>query len=572
MSVVGCSSAEEVVQEDQFFDFQRPLTQEEWYLTFGNSSYFVDSQGIKQADEMMESGSYRGVEVGAAIDWFAIDELADRNAAYSLNGFKFISPFFKAYEETGDETYARYVLEMMMSWISVHPMPYEGTEWGWHDDATARRVFYFTMAMMLWEEMMTDTEKERLKESLAMQVDLLTTDEFYKFNHNHGVFQDQAMVLYALALESGERQKELLALAMQRSGDYFAASITSDGVHKEHSPSYHYGMARMINWFALAYQSASPTFSSRMSDLNDKMARYATHLVMPNLNTPSIGDSPKRFYDDEDWHHHENYLYAITGGIEGEKPTETDVVFEEGGYGILRSSWEDSPEEATWMLLNAATHSGVHKHNDDLSFLLYHGGELFVEAGSRNYDYQNPYTNYCYQSYGHNVLIVDETPFQMGITLPSINEAAKETNITAYDLESDIRWVQGQQQRFNHTKQTRTLSYNQTKQIVTVSDLIESTRMESHAKLLYHLAEEIEIELIEDGWNLYREKELVATVQVKGSQPITLSSVYGEGDGASPYQGLIFEGELEPRDGYVLMVDMACFKGQNEVVFEIRLY
>ena len=96
IGLVGCSDAEEEVQEDQSFDFEWPFSEEENQLTFGNTSYFTNSQGKEQADELMETGCFEGVELGAIIDWEQVDELANRKIAYQLNGFKFIAPFFKS--------------------------------------------------------------------------------------------------------------------------------------------------------------------------------------------------------------------------------------------------------------------------------------------------------------------------------------------------------------------------------------------------------------------------------------------------------------------------------------------
>lgn len=573
VGVVGCSSVEEVVQEDQSFDFEWPFSEEEDQLTFGNSSYFTNSQGKEQADELIETGCFEGVELGAVIDWEQVDELANRKIAYQLNGFKFIAPFFKAYEETRDVGYVDYATQQMLSWVEAHPNPYEGTEWGWHDDATARRVFYLTLALVLWEDVMEPRDYQVLRESLEEQVDLLTTDEFYTFNHNHGMFQDQAMVLYALALEQGNRQKELLALAKERTGSYFEDSVASDGVHQEHSPSYHYGIARNIDWFALAYQSASPSFSTQLRELSDRMANYATHLVMPDLNTPSIGDSARQVRCYQGWmEDNPFYRYALTGGEEGIRPEETSVVFKEGGYGIMRSSWEDSAETGTWMMLAAATHSGVHKHNDDLNVLLYHKGDLFVEAGSRNYDYQNPFTNYTYQSYAHNVMLVDENPFRMGENLPSIDEVAKETGIVEAELEGDVHWIKGIQKRYKGVEQVRTLTYDRLQQTVVIKDEVQTFKNETSLRFLYHLAEGIEVEEIENGWILSRQGEPVATVTVRGTGSLTLSSVYGAGDGTSPYQGLIFNGNEDPTEGYVLMIEMNAPKGESELLVDIELH
>lgn len=569
----GCSIPSTEVREDRSFEFKSPFGEEEYELTFGNSSYFTYSQGKETADEIMASSQYEGINLNPTIDWEAVDELENRNLAYQLNGFKFIAPFLKAYEETGETQYVSFALQQMLSWIEVHPNPYEGTTWGWHDDATARRVFYFTLALVLWQEEMDQETYQNLSDSLKMQVDLLTTDEFYTFNHNHGMFQDQAIVLYALACEEGDTQQGLLSLAKERVTRYFETSVASDGVHKEHSPSYHYGIARNIDWFALAYQSASPRFASELSQLSEKMATYATHLTLPNQETPSIGDSARQIRRYQSWmENNPMYRYALTGGEEGTKPKETSIVFQEGGYGIMRSSWDDSAETGTWMMLSAATHSQVHKHNDDLNVLLYHKGDLLVEAGNRNYDYSHPLTAYTYQSYAHNVMLVDEVPFKMGTSLPLIDEPAKETEIVDSTLKGEVHRIQGVQRRYSGVEQKRTLAYDRNQQHVMVIDEVQTTNEETHLRFLYHLAEDIQIKKQPQGWLLTRDDVPLALMTVSGTSEVILSEVYGASETDSPYQGLIFNGSAEAKEGYVLMVESVVPTGVHTFEVEFVLF
>lgn len=571
--VTGCSLNADEVRPDRSFDFERPLGEEEYELTFGNSSYFNASEGKALADELMTTQQYEGVNLYPTVDWLALDDLEQRSVAYRLNGFKFIAPFFKAYEETNDSHYVSFALQQMLSWIETHPEPFEGSTWGWHDDATARRVFYFTMALVLWEDLMDQKTHQILTDSLKMQVDLLTTDEFYTFNHNHGMFQDQALVLYALACEEGATQQALLSLAKTRSGQYFETSVASDGVHKEHSPSYHYGIARNIDWFALAYQSASPHFSSQLHRLSEKMATYATHLTMPNQETPSIGDSARQIRRYQAWMDgNDGYRYALTGGKEGTKPKKTSMVFQEGGYGIMRSSWEDSAETGTWMMLSAATHSQVHKHNDDLNVLLYHKGDLLVEAGNRNYDYHHPLTQYAYGSYAHNVMLVNDQPFKTGAALAIVDEQAKETGIVAADFNGKLDQIQGVQRRYSGVEQKRTLTYDRTQSHVIIRDDVQTTDEETSLRFLYHLAEDIQIKKQPQGWLLSREDIPVALMTVSGTSEVVLSEIYGASENDSPYQGLIFNGSTEAKEGYVLMVESVVPNGTHTFEVEFVLF
>ena len=347
---------------------------------------------------------------------------------------------------------------------------------------------------------------------------------------------------------------------------------TPDGIHKEHSPFY--ARDTLIDMIILQELTCdiSPDFSEKMKSKIVNAQEFLIQLIKPSKGWPSIGDSSIKLPDcDFALGNNLKYQYIKTDKKSGEKPQD-DIVFQDGGYGIFRSSWEDLPEEATWMLFMAATFSSTHKHGDDLSFLLYHKGDLFVEGGKRDYNYLEEETKWTYSSYAHNVLLVNGEgyPVKYGANgFQSIYPEALETHIVDFDLSGNTKSVTGVQKRYENIEQRRTMEYDKENEVVLIKDDLEATES-FEGTLLFHVAEGVKVEEAEKGWKLYRNDELVAVVEVESTKDIELKSVVGE-EGEYPYCTWIFNGYSEPKYGSLLIVNFNGEAGENLIKTNITL-
>ena len=130
------------------------------------------------------------------------------------------------------------------------------------------------------------------------------------------------------------------------------------------------------------------------------MEDYLAYLINPDGFLPILGDSnPTRLYSI-----HINKVtsdklkYVISKGKRRDK-TRNDAFYPDGGMAIFRKMWDvDTP---FYFLFTAAYHSNVHKHADDLSFLLSYGKtDYFVDSGKYNYNETDGYRKYFRSPYG----------------------------------------------------------------------------------------------------------------------------------------------------------------------------
>lgn len=509
-------------------------------------------------------------------DWSCKDYLFDTSFCYHMHGLMFLDNSYQQYLITGNEAYKKLLMDYTVDWVKNNPTIDFSNKWAWHDDATARRVLRMSLYYYLWHDDFSREDAKAIEASLKMQADLLAQESFYTEKQNHGMYQDLGLTAYALLLESGEKQRKYLSLAAERSKAYFEFCFTEDGVHSEHSPFYHRDVAKALLQFGVLFETFDPSYSAWLLSLYENTGLYLVQITMPDGSWPSLGDSSRTYENHIQSldYHSDAFQYVVSSGQKGSPPAD-DIVFPQGGYAIMRSSWQDAPEDATYLLFMASTHSKTHKHGDDLGFILYHRGDLFTEAGRRDYRYLEEMTAYAYSGYAHNVLCYDDRafPVKTGASgFQGITDAAYNTKIVAYDMDADVKSVTGVQTRFEEVAQTRTMTYDKANGVVTIKDDLDVLKA-GKCSLLYHIAPGVEVQSKPDGWTLLRDGKEVADVAISANLPNapTLATYTGGSEGEAPYRTWIFEGKSEPQIGSLLKVDALCDVGATEIVTTIAL-
>ena len=537
-----------------------------WELVFEDTFYI---------DQIM-TGEYRGVSITLPMDW-ACQDVESRSLAVQLNSFRFLSSVFSAWKATHDPQFADILQDYTMDWIAQNTVIPTKDPVIWHDDATARRVHRMALIYDEFKESFTEEERQQIADSLEQQARLLLNPFFYTENHNHGMYQDLGVIAYALLVCEDEQEKqEMLSAASGRTLTYVSSVYTQDGVHKEHSPRYAVYVADVVSGLQKILQENVPRFSKETGALMAKAVSFIVQCVQPDGILASVGDETKRdlfTFPESLFEGSPEAEYINSHGSNGSRPADR-AVYPEGGYAFFRSSWDDAPEEASWLMFLAASHSSTHKHGDDLSFLLYHKGELFVEAGSRDYNYDNAYTSWAYSGYAHNVLLVDRKAFPVNVGKSgwqTILPAALNTHITDYDIsDPELCSVSGSCERFSDVLWQRSLEYNRADDIVVIRDELQAKKQNRTATLLFHIAEGVDVTETENGWLLSRDGTPVAEVEIRSSGKAPTLRTY-TGEGKNPFSTWIFNRKTEPAYGTVLTVELPLKPKNAQITTEIRL-
>lgn len=533
-------------------------------LGINDGAYFDEKKFAKRFEDFLNK-NIDGIDITIPFDW-QFEDAEDRNIPYRMHGFFFQTALLFKYWRTENERYLDLYFKYIFDWIEKHSIVELSDVWAWHDDTTARRTYFFTVTLFLFEKRLSEEQICILKDSINMQVRVMCHEQFYKYHHNHGMYQDRALAFYGLTY--ADESDYYLTMAMERTKEYFEFSFTKDGVHKEHSPNYHMDMAYSIDWFRLAYRDKSPEFSKTMEELLRQMSEYILWVTMPDQSIPSIGDSAKRRRAIPLWNGQNEYRYMITNGKEGTEPLQTGKVFCEAGYGVIRKDWS-MDGNGTWMMLLAATHSMAHKHNDDLSFLLYHKGELFTEAGNRDYNYSDSMTEYVYTSYAHNVLLINGEGWKMKENhLPYLEPEAYDTKITEACVDGQIQYIKGIQTRFPGVVQQRTLKYYRQSEIVQIIDDI-TLEEDICLNLIYHLASGLEILKMSNYFLVKRNSTSIAKIFFDGSRFVSSTLIMG--NDSEKFKTWLFNGKTKPQYGTVLKISLNGEKGDNTISCFVEL-
>ncbi len=382
--------------------------------------------GIAEARQIIERDVFvvqhhKPVHLPRPVTWRE-DPLGDRNWRFWFQAFASVSYLLQAFGETRDAALLERAVELVDAWIATSLENGEAPDMTWNDHSTALRALALLYFLETWRanrgaapDAPGDRFGRRLLAALVEHGRLLARDDFYVPRHNHGL--DQARALFALALNlPGVPEAAAWAeLAARRVADQVRETILPDGIHFEHTPDYQghvYMMLAELELFLSRHGRPWPLLSETCA----RMVRFTTHCLKPWGDWPNVGDTTPgaptnlaRSMNERDATD-PHFLYALTGGREGQPPPERDLLAPDSGFAIWRETW--SPERtraARQVIFTAGFNTVTHKHHDDLSFVLHGFGlDLLIDAGKYKYDYDHPMRQFCESGWGHNVVLRDD--------------------------------------------------------------------------------------------------------------------------------------------------------------------
>ncbi|AXI10580.1 hypothetical protein CUC15_17285 [Oceanobacillus zhaokaii] len=540
-----------------------------------------ENETIESANYLLQDkirfNDYNGgipIEYSNGIDWTKGPGIADeqqRSFLRQLHGLFFINDLSEAYSITEDKKYIEKGYGYIHDWMINNPYHKPKHNMAWHDEGTARRLSTLVNFFDVGKSILTDKQKLELFEIMVFHANLLADDDFYSENTNHGMFQDEGLIVFSKYFYDKKVLNDYYKLAVNRLDAYFESLISEDGVHLEHSPSYH----QTIGGSLRAYGDILNAFddiemANKFYSKYNNMAKYATHVIKPDGTWPLIADTyakdqPRTMM----WPDDANYQYSVTKGKSGEMPTETNAVFPDAGYAVFRDQWTN-PEEGAYVFFTAAYHTNYHKHSDDLSLWIYHDGEdIITEAAPYSYTLSDPVTQYAYSSFGHNTLIVDNEG------LPRVDGKYESTYLQDYNIDDENHPnATGVNKRYEGVTHTRNLAYNKVQQAIQVNDTISSDENHNY-KLLWHLAPGI-VPVINTNTNevtLKKDNVTLMVVNFESDDSLKLSSVYGDQD--KLFKSWTFEydyknTETVKRDVHTIIVDIDGSESNVQTTFKFN--
>lgn len=480
----------------------------------------ISRDPIQATQRILADGNFifsNGMAFNVWSDWEGITKFG-RSDQRSLHMHGFIGDFITAAAQTKNNDLLICASEIVFHWRAQFSYPRDANSMAYHDETVAQRIGYWLKLLLSCEESGQGAVAKKLKALLLDEIAILASDKFHAGLNNHGMFQDFAL-LYCFVLNLADER--ILNNSLDRLEKYFQYSIAEDGVHKEHSPQYHYNIAQSISAHLPLLRVLNSDCADRIQNLLHKMGNYAVNIVTPNGRFPPIGDTPPKPIPAD--------YYEVFGCNDSKLLLSPSAIFPHGGYGIIRDDLSKG-EKQTFIVFCASHHGDYHKHRDDLSLLVYCGGWVIGESGPFSYDYSNPLSQHGYSSAAHSTLMVDGNN-------PGRGGKPELVKIVRHSDDGVVCNISGINRRHDGVEHTRDITFSRKAMLLTVTDTVISEASHDFA-LLWQISSDIE--LLQNGYEfkLMRNDKKLFKLSMQSDSQSECDVLYGDNDPVT--KGFVF--------------------------------
>jgi hypothetical protein len=383
---------------------------------------------IDVADRLLTDGweiPDRHVPLDRELPWESLGgEL--RSWSFKLHSWSPLATLVAAYSENGDSRTLACAVGHIVDWAGRFGDPGVESVFAWYDMAVGLRADLLG-AVIVATANDPSFDDETLATLLALarvHEQCLRNEATFAWHSNHGLFQAAGLLLLSLRLRKLGSLCDP-SVGLERLKGMLEEQVTSDGVHREHSPGYQLLVLKIVA-DVLGTGIVEDEYLNR---IRDGMEESLAWLVKPDGRLVDFGDTKRESVFELDAFEAQNATLAFvcSRGSRGEHPSDTVRGFREGGYFVARDSWsfDPSPGKGSYLAQISAFHSRTHKHADDLSFVWFdRGREILVDAGQfgfvgrteprsvereAGFWYSDPRRQYVESTRAHNTVQIDDS-------------------------------------------------------------------------------------------------------------------------------------------------------------------
>jgi len=393
----------------------------------------AEASSLKTADDIVRHvfqwGPYEAADYGPEMDW-AWDPRGDIEWVAAVYRFYWARELVEAYRATRDEKYAAAFVDLTRDWIGKHPLEQHTkthpvyTNWrgfAWLDIQTGIRATNLCEAFPVTVHAAAFTP-EFLGVFLASLYDHQVKTEKLPMNviHNKAVFEQRGFVAVAYRFPEFRDAPRWLAMALDRTRGNFLAQTTADGVQREWSGGYHFGVLRdAVEIMRRAEErgvAAPEDYRTRIR----KMYEYILAMSAPDLTFPMFNDAARAIdlpAERKRWPLYPTLKeasdllgdpkYAALADLDHERlPAQKSYAFAEAGMYALRSGWD--PDSVYLALHCSPPAISGHDQPDNGTFELWaYGRWLMPDTGFFTYGHDAAARDWHRQTSVHQTLTLD---------------------------------------------------------------------------------------------------------------------------------------------------------------------
>lgn len=387
----------------------------------------------------------------------------------SLN---FIPYLVKAYDQTSDEKYIEKASEYILNWIKFNKTDEEIiSDFTWNDHGTANRVNNIIHFLSVYRNTDSYSESDYADFVYSLyQHGLFMSNNDNYVKSNHGIMQDQSLLQLSLLFSDFPDSEEWYQIGLNRLEESMLRDVTSEGVHTEHSPTYHIFVQNLFKQANSILKANDKNIPEVMNTVK-AMDEYLKYIKTPSGYTPQIGDT-----------------VLFKNNHFGGYTKLPEKVYPESGVGFLNNAFvkKDDEPDIYLMFINAYN-SSVHKHKDELSFVLsIDNSDYFVDGGYYNYN-KGRERSYFVSPTSHNTLTLNDTAWLFN------KEKIGTPNIDSFYLSDKYSYIRGSHTLYDDSTIIRTIIYLKPG-IFIIHDIIDTDNEEyTNMQQLFNIGKDIEI-------------------------------------------------------------------------------
>lgn len=352
---------------------------------------FPNDYGAPENLELMPEGKLKlpplGTERIDNFDW-RHHTRNDQSWWNRVENFFYLSPLLAS----GEVSHRRFVNAWFEGWYPPHREG-EPNSAAWDGMTVGQRAVVLTWILKLesLDPIESDGFTDRLVEAIRRHQEFLLKPANFEQNSNHGMWQALGL------LETGRvvPNDTLEAIAFDRLLYLTRKSVSTRGMHKEHSPGYHFVFVKWLGQYVPYLESLYDDELAELVELHDylKKMRRASYFLLDHANrVPPIGDSSKEMSPTEF----------------GTPLLRTVFVDPEAGFAVFKDRF--LAIHARYLVFNIQNKQHdpelpFHYHNDALAIFYSDGGETILDDAGR-YSYRDSgRRRFVRSSAAHNTIL-----------------------------------------------------------------------------------------------------------------------------------------------------------------------
>mgnify|MGYP006277488361 CR=1 FL=1 len=477
-------------------------------------SLFAGGDPVQQVKKLWEDGFIPpGRDLGPwpfelPVDWNA-DPFDDRNWRFHLHAWRMIDPMLMAWERTHEKRYLQEAIQVMLDWYDFHFQRGLESQFQWYDMSVGLRAMKlaYVLDKIMLGKVTADLETRQSLVHMAHAHGQSLTDPTQLSKGNHGLFQLHGLMALCSVVPDVSTCKAHETYIETEMKDLLLCQFSSEGVHLEGSPEYHFFAFNTVNSMLKGGWYEEFDF---VGDLMEKAKRNRTWMVHPDKTVVTVGDSePKKVK----LKFPRGKQHCRNNSKHGQECTLLKS-FEQSGYAVVRSDWSVPKDQASMLFFMAMFHNPGHKLPDDLSFEWYgRGGRILTNAGKYSYNKDN-WRDYVTSTRAHNTVEIDRKSFstrRADAYGSALNKVSRHGDVFVLqgEVEHKLPEQPGRLNDFvpnwNTTNHTRTLVYRPGRWLA-VLDAMDSGRSRDYTQW-FHFAPNIKVQEKDDRKFLARKED-----------------------------------------------------------------